>query len=156
MELNILLRNVSGLNPFTMNTIGWLILGLILGAVLLVYARSYGARAEKKILAQALIVAAIIYVLFAIVWGNTTWLLIEISGVAVYGVFAWASIRHSTYWLAIGWLLHPIWDVVLHLLGSGHMVAPEWYVVACITFDILVSGYIFTRAPFWQPISTKV
>ena len=139
-----------------MNTVLWLILGLVFGAVLLVYARSYGARAEKKILAQALVVAAIIYVLFAIVLGNTTWLLIEIIGVPVYGVFARASIRYSTYWLAIGWLLHPIWDVALHLLGPGHMVAPEWYAIACITFDILVSGYIFIRAPYWQPLTTKV
>ena len=80
-------------------------LGLFFGSVLLVYARSYRAKGEKIILAKALVVAAIIYVLFAIIWGNTTWLIIEIIGVPIYGLFAWVAIRYSAYWLAIGWFL---------------------------------------------------
>jgi len=128
----------------------WLILGLILGAILLAYARSYRARGERKILAIALVIAAIIYVIFAVIWGDVLWVIIELAGVPIYGVFAWAAIRYSAYWLALGWLLHPIWDVALHLSGPGNMVAPEWYTIGCITFDILVAGYVFTRVSYWQ------
>jgi hypothetical protein len=45
-------------------------------------------------------------------------------------------------WLAAGWALHPIWDAALHLQGSGAAHAPEWYVVACISFDLPVAAYI--------------
>ncbi|MCW8964660.1 MAG: DUF6010 family protein, partial [Gammaproteobacteria bacterium] len=95
-------------------------------------------------------IAAIFYVVFAIIWGNSKWLLIEAIGIPVYGLFVWAAIRYSSYWLSIGWLLHPVWDVVLHVLGPGNFVAPEWYAVGCITFDILVAIYIMFRAKYWQ------
>ena len=139
-----------------MNNVLWLVLGLFFGAALIMYARKYRAKGEKIILAKALIVAAIIYVLFAIIWGNTTWMVIEIIGVPTYGLFAWAAMRYSSYWLAIGWLLHPLWDAWLHLLGPGKTVAPAWYAIACITFDILVAGYIFYRAKYWRQQIKKV
>ena len=131
-------------------------LGLVFGVALLLYARSYREKGEKLILAKALVIAAAIYVLFALIWGNTTWLVIETAGMPLYGFFAWASVRYSAYWLAIGWLLHPLWDVWLHLLGPGATVAPEWYAVACITFDILVASYIFYRVKFWRQNIKKV
>lgn len=133
-----------------MNNVLWLILGLVFSAALLMYARSYRARGEKKVLAIALVIAAIIYVVFAFIWGNTTWVLIEVIGIPLYGIFAWAAIRYSVYWLSIGWLLHPIWDVGLHLLGPGNFVAPEWYTIGCITFDILVAMYVLFRATYWK------
>lgn len=139
-----------------MDDVLYLIIGLIAGAALLIYARSYSARAEKQILANALIIAAIIYVIFAFIWGNATWWLIEIIGVPIYGAFAWASLRYSPNWLAVGWLLHPIWDVSLHLLGPGNMIAPHWYATACITFDILIAGYVFYRAKYWHQNLKKV
>jgi len=128
----------------------WLILGLVLGTILLIYARSYRGKGEKRILAIALVIAAIIYVVFAVLWGNALWVSIELIGVPIYGVFAWAAMRYSAYWLAFGWLLHPMWDVALHLLGPGNVFAPEWYVIGCITFDILVAGYVFFRVSYWQ------
>ena len=133
-----------------MNYIIWLILGLILGAIFLLYARRYANREEKFIITSGLVLAAIIYVGFALVWGNTTWLGIEIVGILFYAFFAWASIYHANYWLALGWLLHPMWDFGLHLMEAGSTIAPEWYAVACISFDFLVAGYVFWRANYWQ------
>ena len=53
--------------------------------------------------------------------------------------------RGSPSWLAFGWALHPAWDAGLHLHGYGASFAPEWYVLACISFDLLVAGYIAAR-----------
>ncbi|MEN8133505.1 MAG: DUF6010 family protein [Pseudomonadota bacterium] len=128
-----------------MNYVVWLIAGVLLGGVLLLYARAHGIKGEKRILSVALVIAAVIYIGFAFVWGNTAWIAIEIAGVPAYGVFVWLAIRHSFYWLAVGWGFHPAWDVVLHLLGPGHAIVPEWYAVACISFDLLVAGYILAR-----------
>ena len=38
-----------------------------------------------------------------------------------------------------------VWDSGLHFMGAGKDVAPMWYVISCITFDILVAAYIFYK-----------
>ena len=129
----------------------WLLLGLVLGSILLIYARSYSQRGEIQVLTIALVIAAIIYVGFAIIWGNLIWVAIELAGLPIYGLFAWLAIRYAYYYLlGIGWMLHPIWDVVLHLFGPGRWLAPEWYAMGCITFDLLIAVYIFYRMSYWQ------
>ena len=129
----------------------WLLLGLVLGSALLFFARRFRkGRAEKHVLGNALIIAAMIYIGFAMLWGNGIWVGIEIVGVLFYWGFARAAIRHSVYWLAVGWALHPVWDVGLHLLGAGNAIAPQWYAVACISFDLLVAGYVLARAGEWK------
>lgn len=128
-----------------MSYVFWLIVGVFLGGGLLLYARAHGIKGEKRILSIALVVAAIIYIGFALVWGDVAWIAIEIAGVPAYGLFVWLAIRHSFHWLALGWAFHPAWDVMLHLLGPGSAIVPEWYAIACITFDLLVAGYILVR-----------
>jgi len=119
----------------------WLLLGLFLGVAFLAFARTRGG-AERRVLALGLLVAAVIYVGFALIGAGPAWLLVEMLGVAAYGVLAWLGLRRSPLWLAAGWALHPAWDVGLHLVGAGAAFAPEWYATACISFDLLVAGYI--------------
>lgn len=120
---------------------GWLLLGFVLATPLLIYARSRGGKAELNILGIALVIAAIIYPGFAVVWGDSEWIIIELIGVPLYSLFYWLAFRQPL-WLAAGWLLHPLWDVLLHLNGPGNNIAPEWYATACISFDLLVATYI--------------
>lgn len=127
-----------------MKTIIWLVLGVVLGGAFLAFARRT-PRAERRILATGLVVASLVYVGFALVQTTILWLLIELLGAAIYGVIAWLGLRHSTWWLAAGWALHPLWDVGLHVWGAGRAFAPMWYAVACISFDILVAGYVVLR-----------
>ena len=133
----------------------WLLLGLILGTALIYLARHRGVQREQRLLANALIVAAIIYVGFALVWGDSSWLLIELAGVPAYGLFYWLAYRQSFYWLALGWSAHPAWDIFLHLTGPGHDVAPAWYATACISFDFLLAAYIVASANRWQNAADK-
>lgn len=127
-----------------MTTTLWLLLGLGLGAAFLAFARTRG-RGEERVLALGLLVAALFYVAFALAGAERVWVLVEVAGVVVYGALAWLGLRHSLLWLAAGWGLHVLWDVGLHLAGGGAGFAPEWYVLICITFDLLVAGYI----AFW-------
>lgn len=131
-----------------MMTVFYLFIGFFLAAIFLSFVNRYDAETQRVVLAKALVVAAIIYIIFALVWGDTRWLLIESIGVPVYGLFAWLSLRFSVYWLSLGWLLHPIWDVYLHLLGPGDHIAPEWYAIACISFDLLVALYIICKIKY--------
>lgn len=128
----------------------WFGVGIVTAVIFLFYARSQGQPREFYILGTGLIIAAVIYVGFAALWGNDQWLLIEIAGIAIYGLFVFLALRFSPIWLAVGWAGHSLWDVALHLLGQGHAIAPEWYVIACLSFDLLVAGYILTRLAEWR------
>ena len=121
-----------------MSLVAYLALGVV-GALLLI---AYAARfrpGQDRILAQGLVGAALIYVGFAVWHGHTAWLAVEVAGVLAYGTFAWLGVRRSPAWIAIGWGLHPLWDAGLHLFGPISGVAPTWYAIACISFDVVVA-----------------
>ncbi len=120
----------------------WFILGLLSSGVLIFYARSYAPKSEGYTLSIGLFIVAIVYIGFALVWGSTNWVGIEILGVLFYGLLAWLGIRKNILWTAFGWALHPVWDLGLHLWGPGYEVVPEWYAIACISFDASVALYI--------------
>lgn len=108
-------------------------------------------RRTRGILARGLIVTALCYVYFAArAHAGPAWLAAELAGVALYGAMALRGLRGSPWWLVAGWALHPVWDVALHLAGSGRTFAPEAFPLACLTWDpvvaIVVSAAILLRA----------
>jgi hypothetical protein len=123
----------------------WLLVGLLAAWPLLRYARARSPRANTVILGRGLIVAALVYVVFAALWGDLGWAALELAGAGAYGMFYWLALRGSPAWLAAGWGLHPAWDGLLHLAGPGSAIAPEAYVLACISFDLAVAGYVLYR-----------
>ena len=70
------------------------------------------------------------------------WMLVEIAQVIVFGAIGLLGLRGSPYWIAVGWVLHPFWDVVVHYIGPGHAFTPWTYAIACVSFDWLVAVYI--------------
>lgn len=128
----------------------WLLIGILLAIPFLLVARRRGIQGELTLLALGLIGAAIIYIGFAAAWGDALWLATEIGGLLLYGGFVLLAWRSATLWLAVGWAAHSIWDIALHWIGPGHSVAPEWYVFACLSFDLLVAGYVLTRLNIWN------
>ena len=96
-----------------------------------------------------LVVAALVYLNLAVVaQAPTAALLTESGGVILFGVLAWIASGRSSVLLTIGWFLHPVWDVALHVWASGGDYAPEWYVWACISFDILVGVHLIRKEPY--------
>lgn len=124
----------------------WLLLGFVLGVAFLALARR-SADNEARVLAAGLVIAALIYVGLATVSGAyVPWLGGELIGVALYGALAGLGLRYSPWWLVVGWAAHPAWDVGLHLIGGGAAFTPAWFAVGCVSFDLLVAGYIAVRA----------
>ena len=105
--------------------------------------RFFGEIHGRALLAIMLVIAGGAYVGFAVA-GNAggLWLLAELAQALVLGVLALLGLRGSPLWLAGGWLIHPVWDVVVHYLGAGHAFAPEAWTIACASFDPLVAAYI--------------
>ena len=100
--------------------------------------------AGRTLLATALFAAAGAYFGFAFkAEVSRIWLLIEFLQVVAYGTLGLYGWRGSPFWLALGWLLHPLWDFGLHYLGPGSNFAPLSYALLCISFDWVVAAYIF-------------
>ena len=123
----------------------WLIIGAIGGSLLVRFAHGRHIGGCRKLMGRSLVIAALVYVVFALIAWDMQWFMIELLGVPIYGFFYWISTKKTIYWIGIGWLFHPVWDVFLHLYGPGHGVAPEWYAIACLSFDFIVGGYLLWR-----------
>lgn len=118
-----------------------LVLGAALAAGLVLYGRRFRRRGELKVYAIALIVAALIYVVFVLVGGDLTMLASELLGLVVFGAVAvLGGYRRWPAFLALGWAAHAGWDA-LQLTESATYV-PRWYAVGCLGFDLLLAGYI--------------
>lgn len=119
----------------------WLLLGLLGAAV---YVR-IGRTKPLAWWALGLAVAAGLYVVFALARGDGVDALIEAGGVMLYGAVAWLGVRRGSEGLvAVGWALHPAWDLGVHL-GTG-VEAPAWYIWLCLSFDLVVAGALLVRA----------
>lgn len=134
------------LGSFTdMYSLFWLALGAALGGVFIHFARSRGSKREMFIFAVGLVVVALIYGGLAVAGAGAQWIAIEVGGVAIFWLLAAAGLRCAPLLLAVGWVAHVGWDVGLHLIIAPSFVA-AWYPTSCISFDLLVAGYIVWRA----------
>ena len=124
-------------------TILYLLVGLLAGAAFLRFAAA-GAEIARRRLSVGLVVAAFIYVAFAMAAFESTWLFIEIVGVGIFTGFYFLANRLSVRWLSLGWGLHVLWDVALHTILNPDFV-PRWYPPVCISFNLLVAGYIWRK-----------
>lgn len=122
-----------------------LLLGFLGAIALVVIARIQPDR-EQQVLAVGLAIAPLIYVGFALLGeANQSWLITELIGVGIYGFFAVIGLWFSTWWLVLGWLAHPIWDIGLHFAGAGTAYAPVWYAIACLSLDLTIAAYLSGR-----------
>jgi hypothetical protein len=111
--------------------------GGILAWILVVVARRRSRDRAQTLYALALAIAAALYVVFVAV-GAPERLPIEVAGFLLFGAIAWLGTRIWPYAVAGGWLVHIVWDVVLHPPAAGDGV-PWWYPPLCIGFDVIVA-----------------
>lgn len=123
----------------------YFLIGVVAAWPLLAYVHRKDLALTTHVLGVSLIIAAIIYIGFAAFNGSANWILLEVFGVALYGLFYLLAVRVSPLFLALGWLLHPLWDVLLHLQGPGVHIVAEWYAIACLAFDLSMAVYIVYR-----------
>ncbi len=120
----------------------WILLGFI-GAIAFLALIRVRPKHESLALAVGLVVAALIYVSFAASGdASQPWIAVEVAGIGIYGGLAALGLRYSNWWLMLGWMVHPLWDIGLHLVGEGAAFTPAWYTTTCASFDLLVAAYI--------------
>lgn len=106
-------------------------------------------RLELLLWAVSLVLAALVYVAFALREGGRGWMSTELVGLAVYSAFAIVGARGRPRLVALGWALHAAWDVVVHADAPEGLV-PGWYRWACLVFDVVAAGYLLRL-----PVRTK-
>ena len=117
--------------------------GVVLSVVAFLLSRIVRDIVGRTLLATVLFAAAGAY--FGFAFNETTprvWVLIELAQVVAFGVLGLYGWRGSPYWLALGYVLHPLWDFGVHHVGPGRDFAPVAYVFACVSFDWVVAAYI--------------
>ena len=119
--------------------------GIVGAAALLLFARRGVPRREILVYGLGLGVTAVMYVLFAVVMGAPRDHLarelvgtILFGGAAVLGIWRWPAL------LALGWIVHPVWDLAFHY-AAGPAYSPAWYALFCVGFDLPVGGYVAAR-----------
>ena len=120
--------------------------GAALSLIAFLLSRFVSEVAGRTLLVTVLFAAAGAYFGFAVVAPvSRIWLLIEMLQCIAFGVLGLYGWRGSAKWLALGWVLHPVWDFGMHYVGPGSGVGPWTYAVACLTFDWVVATYILAR-----------
>ena len=128
--------------------------GIVQASAFALLVRTAGARLAIRLHALLLLVAPLLYVLFAVRHAAWDGLLLELAGTAVFGGLALAGLlRRSTALIALGWALHPLWDVALHTTGMGAAYTPESYVAVCLGFDLALAVVI---ARGWAGLPTAL
>jgi hypothetical protein len=125
-----------------MITVIELVVGIGFAFAFVVWTRSQ-PDGGRRLYTIGLVVTALLYLSFAVFGrADARSLGLEVAGVVVYCVAAWAGYRGSVVLLALGWAMHVVWDVGLHLQGAGAAYTPDWYPWGCASFDLIVAGAV--------------
>ncbi len=125
-------------------TWGLLLIGC-LAAVLFIAIVRRSDLPEGNLFATGLLLAAVIYVCFALLWGQEGSVRFEATGVFIFSFFAFIARRFGVVWVGIGWLLHIVWNYLFHIVGPAAYLSPDWYPWFCIGFDAVVGVYVLWR-----------
>lgn len=107
------------------------------------FSRRFGAR-QVVVLAGGLVCAALIYVAAALVVGTAQAVLLELAGLAPFGMLATLGVRRAPAWLAAGWALRVAWDLAAQ--AAADPVLPLRYAIACLGFDAVIATAIVQQA----------
>lgn len=116
-----------------------IIIGFLVAILSILVVKKIFPKKDHAFWRVGLVIAALIYVGFALIGQSFTHIPMEIGGVLLYGSLAWLSKKYTLHWLMLGWGLHIGWDVLLH---TATPYVPISYAPLCIGFDIAIAGYI--------------
>lgn len=124
-----------------MNDVLFILVGAGLAATLVVVSHRTTRPWRYRIYGAAFVVGAGIYVAFAAAAG--VFFMQEMGGALICAAAAVAGTRGYPWVLGLGWALHVGWDMSLH--GVFSPIAPEWYPLLCVGFDLVMAGAIVSE-----------
>ena len=123
--------------------IGLGIRGLI-GAIVLgfisLYQPLFGASASLMWARVLLVLAAVVYVAFSLIWDRKFLPLTNAQLIAALSLLGISIATGKTFFVALGLFVHAIWD--LWHLATEKRYVPWWYAGACIYVDLAAVALI--------------
>jgi hypothetical protein len=116
------------------------------------------AKQEQIFFGLFLIPIAGFYLAFTAHFGNKDAWPLEATAVGVFSVLGLVGIR-VPFALIVGYLLHGVWDGIheFNALAGGSLLSPRQtttvplaYGFFCVSYDVLIAGYFYTRRNDWQ------
>jgi hypothetical protein len=123
------------------------VVGIVLGLLIVVFARLTGLDRDRAFYPTMLIVIALYYILFAVMGGSPRALALESIQLVVFTTVAILGFKSNLWWVAGGLAGHAVFDSV-----HGYLIAnpgvPEWWPSFCLTIDgflAIVVGLLLHR-----------
>lgn len=108
---------------------------------------------ERALLAAFLMGMPLVYVMgwfAARDHAASSWIWVELLGLAFFAVFVALGLKNSPLLLAIGITGHGFaWDS-WHYKNSVYI--PDWYAVACLLVDLALGAYVAVRVPAYREV----
>jgi len=133
------------------------LLAAVAGAITVVclwLTRWLGSRAmrfERAMLSVFLVGMPLVYVmgwLAARDHAASSWIWVELLGLALFAAFAALGLKNSPWFLAVGIAGHGVaWDS-WHYQNSAYI--PDCYAVACLLVDLALAAYVAARIPAYR------
>jgi hypothetical protein len=123
-----------------MHSVTFFLAGALVAALLVNLVSRRGLKIAIRTWALALLVAALIYVGFALRAPGSNMLSLEVAGLMIYGALAGLAPLRSPWYLAAGWPGHIAGDAVQP--ASVRIRIPAWYPAACAGFDLVVAVWL--------------
>ena len=115
------------------------IIGVSLG-LLVILSLALFKRPDKQII-YGLILSGIGFLYVGFTWSDTSALVITAAQAILFVFIAWYGIKKNNYFLAAGYFLHGIWDLVYHLLPGASLIPPH-YDLFCLSIDFTMGAYL--------------
>lgn len=95
---------------------------------------------DKKLI-YGLILCGIGFLYVGFTWTDTTSLIITSLQAILFLMLAYFGIKRNLIFLAAGYFLHGLWDLLYHLFQLPHLLPPH-YDLFCLSIDFTIGIYL--------------
>ena len=117
------------------------VIGIVLSAVVAVFARYVRFDRDRAFYPTVVIVVALYYVLFAVISGSVRTVVLESVVMSLFAIAAVVGFKSSA-WIVVAALAgHGVFDVV-----HGHIIenagVPAWWPAWCLSYDVGAAAWL--------------
>lgn len=94
-----------------------------------------------KTIVYGLILSGIGFLYVGYVWTDLQAIVINSIQAFLFLLIAYFGIKKNIYFLAVGYFLHGIWDMVYHLFQNSNLIPPH-YDLFCLSIDFTMGFYL--------------
>ncbi len=95
---------------------------------------------DKKIM-YGLILSGIGFLYVGFTWSDLGSVIVSSLQAIAFLFIAYFGIRRSMYLMALGYILHGVWDFLYNLFTASHLIPPHYHLF-CLSLDFTIGIYL--------------